>query len=110
MGSKTGSPGSTRRSAPCCASSGRLDLRGAARLDALLDRARDLFAGVDVRDGELSIAAEADDWSELALAGFAAAAVARLHAEARGDEPAAGTARDALALLVRLSGAPEGAR
>ena len=29
---------------------GSLDLRGAARLDALLDRARDLFAGLDVRD------------------------------------------------------------
>jgi len=83
---------------------GRLDLRGGARLDSLLDRFRDLFAGIDVRDALLRVAAEADDWSELALAGFAARAVARLHAEARGDGPEASTARDALALLVRLAG------
>ena len=88
---------------------GSLDLRGAARLEAMLDRARDLFAGLDVRDAELRVAARDGDLEGLALAGFAARAVARLAEEARSDAPDAGAARDALALLVRLAGAPEAA-
>jgi DNA repair exonuclease SbcCD nuclease subunit len=85
---------------------GALDLRGGARLDALLERARDLFAGLDVRSEGLHIAAQSGDLSEIALAGFAARAVARLTEQARADTPDAGVARDALALLVRLAGAP----
>ncbi len=89
---------------------GSLDLRQGARLEALLERARDLFAGIDVRSAELRIAAHDGDLSDLALAGFAARAVARLAEEARGTAADAAVARDALALLVRLAGAPEGAR
>ena len=88
---------------------GSLDLRGAARLEALLDRARDLFAGLDVRDAELRIAARDADLEGLALAGFAARAVARLAEEARGDAPGSVAARDALALLIRLADTPEAA-
>ena len=69
---------------------GSLDLRGAARLEALLDRMRDLFAGLDVRDAELRVAARDGDLEGLALAGFAARAAARLAEEARGDAPDAG--------------------
>ncbi|HKA16265.1 MAG TPA: metallophosphoesterase [Myxococcota bacterium] len=86
---------------------GALDLRGGARLEAILDRARDLFAGLDVRDAELRIAAREADLDGLALAGFAARAVSRLSAAARGSAPEAVAARDALALLVRLATAPE---
>jgi DNA repair exonuclease SbcCD nuclease subunit len=86
--------------------SGSLDLRGAAQLDAILDRARDLFAGIDVRDAELRVAARAADLEDLALTGFAARAVARLAEQARGDAGEAAAARDALALLVRLVCAP----
>ncbi len=85
---------------------GRLDLRCGARLEAMLERARDLFAGLDVRAEELRVSADDADLSELALAGFAARTGAKLAEEARGDTPEAGTARDALALLVRLAGAP----
>jgi DNA repair exonuclease SbcCD nuclease subunit len=88
---------------------GSLDLRGAARLEAILARARDLFAGLDVRDAELRVAAHERDLEGLALAGFAARAVAVLAEEARGEAAEAGAARDALALLVRLSAAPEAA-
>jgi DNA repair exonuclease SbcCD nuclease subunit len=88
---------------------GSLDLRGGARLEAMLDRARDLFAGLDVRDGELRVVARDGDLEGLALAGFAARAVAALAEEARGDTPGAGAARDALALRVRLADAPEAA-
>jgi DNA repair exonuclease SbcCD nuclease subunit len=85
---------------------GSLDLRTAARLDALLDRARDLFAGLDVRDEQLRIAAAPSDFDDLALAGFAARAVARLSEQARSGSPDAPAARDALALLVRLAAQP----
>lgn len=88
---------------------GSLDLRAAARLEAVLARARDLFAGLDVRDGGLRVAAHDRDLDGLALAGFAARAVAKLVEEARGEaaNADAGAARDALALLVRLAGAAE---
>jgi DNA repair exonuclease SbcCD nuclease subunit len=79
---------------------GRLDLRGAARLEALLERARDLFAGVDVRDAALRVAAQEEDLAELGLSGFAARASQRLREAA---ETGDATARDALALLVRLA-------
>jgi DNA repair exonuclease SbcCD nuclease subunit len=89
---------------------GALDLHGAARLEALLERARDLFAGLDARRDELRVAAGVDEISKLALTGFAARAVAQLDAEASGDGADAIVARDALALLVRLAGAPEAER
>jgi hypothetical protein len=80
---------------------GTLDLRGRARLDALLERARDLFACADVAeaDSELRVLPDDADFEALALSGFAANAVERLR-RAAGDE----AARDALALLVRLAG------
>jgi DNA repair exonuclease SbcCD nuclease subunit len=89
---------------------GSLDLRGAARLEALLERTRDLFAGLDVKSDALRIAAADADFADLGLAGFAARAVAQLAAEARSETANAGAARDALALLVRLAGPHEPAR
>ena len=80
---------------------GLLDLRGAARLEALLERARDLYAGVDVRDEALVIAPETHDLEALDLTGFAARAAERLRDDARSGDA---VARDALSLLVRLSG------
>jgi DNA repair exonuclease SbcCD nuclease subunit len=85
---------------------GQLDLRSGARLEVLLERARDLFAGVEVRDEALCVAATPDDFGDLALAGFAARAVAELSAQVRGASPEAAAARDALALLVRLAAGP----
>lgn len=80
---------------------GSLDLRGRARLDALTDRARDLFACVDVWQPECDLAVVPDDtdFEGLGLSGFAARSVLRLR---RDQSP---EARDALALLVRLAGA-----
>ena len=80
---------------------GTLDLRGHARLDALLDRARDLFACVDVWEPECDLVVQPDDadFEALSLSGFAARSVERLR---RGDGEGA---QDALALLVRLAGA-----
>ncbi len=85
---------------------GALDLRGAARLEALLDRARDLFAGLDVRRDALRVRPAPTDLTDLSLAGFAARAAQQLEEEARGDDARALVARDALALLVRLAAEP----
>jgi len=83
---------------------GSLDLRAAARLDALLERARDLFAGLELWNPDLRVHPDDADFEPLALAGFAARAAEGLRAQARGEGAPAATARDALALLLRLSG------
>jgi DNA repair exonuclease SbcCD nuclease subunit len=75
---------------------GALGLRARARLDEILELSRDLFAAIEVRDGDLALLP--DDLGELGLTGFAKATADRL---AAGDDPAA---RDALALLYRLGG------
>jgi DNA repair exonuclease SbcCD nuclease subunit len=81
---------------------GTLDLRGMARLEQLLERARDVFACVDVwePDNRLAVLPADQDFASLGLSGFAARAVDDLRARAGDDDEAA---RDALALLVRLA-------
>ncbi len=106
LGERLAEMGAKERTALRLELAGRLDLRAAARLEALLDRTRDLFAGVDVRDADLQVAAEEADLADLELAGFAARAAAQLRDDASAGDDAA---RDALALLVRLAG-EEGAR
>jgi DNA repair exonuclease SbcCD nuclease subunit len=83
---------------------GSLDLRAAARLDALLERARDLFAGLELWNPDLRVRPADADFEELGLAGFAARAAERLRAQARAEGEGAERARDALALLLRLAG------
>lgn len=85
---------------------GSLDLAGSARLAALLERAEDLFAGVVLRDDELVVLPDDADFDTLSLSGFAATSVARLREAAQGEAEGQ-TARDALALLVRLAGADD---
>jgi hypothetical protein len=85
---------------------GTLTLQGKARLDAILDEARHLFAGIDVSEGRSDLAVIPDDvdFADLELVGFAREALDELRAGAGGDGPDAATARDALGLLVRLAG------
>jgi len=88
---------------------GTLDLRGMARLEALLEHARDLFACIDIwePDNDLAVLPADADFDALGLSGFAARATARLRAQATGAGEAADAARDALALLVRLAASAE---
>lgn len=90
---------------------GTLDLRGMARLEALLEHARDLFACVDVwePDNDLVVLPADEDFDALALSGFAARAVDTLRERASTSDDAGAVARDALALLVRLAGGVEAA-
>jgi DNA repair exonuclease SbcCD nuclease subunit len=90
---------------------GSLDLRGLAQLEAILERARDVFACVDVwePDNRLAVLPDAGDFDGLGLAGFAARAVDGLRERAGGHGDDALAARDALALLVRLAAGSGGA-
>ncbi len=82
---------------------GTLTLTQKARLDTLLEEARVVFAGVDEwgRHTDLAVVPDDTDFADLDLSGFAAAARDELRSEAEGGDT---TARDALALLVRLAG------
>jgi hypothetical protein len=84
---------------------GAVSLSESARLEELLAHHRDLFAAIEQweRHSELVIRPDDDDFADLGLTGFAAAALASLRAEAAGSGSEAAAARDALALLVRFA-------
>ena len=85
---------------------GTLSLAVDAQLQDLIEKHRDLFGAVEVTgDSDLIVRPDDDDFVDLALAGFAAEAVKELRAAVAGPGAASETARDALALLVRLAGA-----
>ncbi len=87
----------------------KLRLRGALpiRLDAslreTLDHARDLFAALELREGDYSVLPADSDFEELALSGFARTALDELRGRASAGGAGAAEAREALALLVRLT-------
>ena len=96
---------------------GGLSLHARARLDGLLEAARERFASVEVHAGEGGWVVLPDevDREALGLAGWAERAFEALLAEAAGGSPAdapgasetdPAVARDALALLYRLAGPP----
>ena len=90
---------------------GTLDLRDAARLDTIVERAADRFAAVErlERGAGLIVMPADDDFEDLALSGFGRSAVDDLRTRAAGSDEDARVARDALALLVRLTTAEPGA-
>jgi DNA repair exonuclease SbcCD nuclease subunit len=89
----------------------RLNLRGSislsqdARLQGVIDEAREVFGGIEDWDPSrnLIVRPDDDDFSDIALTSFAQKAVERLRATAMGDGPDARAARDGLGLLVRLA-------
>ena len=85
---------------------GSLTLRQKQRVDELIENQRDLYAAVNLweRHTDLAVVPEDADFADLGLAGFAESAVATLRVQAAGAGADASTARDALALLVRLVG------
>jgi DNA repair exonuclease SbcCD nuclease subunit len=85
---------------------GTISLSDSAALESLLERSRSLYAAIEEwqRHRDVVVRPDDDDFADLALAGFAEAAVKRLRATAEGGGPDAYAARDALGLLVRLVG------
>lgn len=85
---------------------GTLTISQRAHLDEIVEHAHHLFATVvhSKSGSELAVVADDADFSDLGLAGFGAAAVNKLRAQAGTLAPEAAAARDALALLLRLVG------
>lgn len=85
---------------------GTLNLQQKARLDRLLDHARDLYAAVEIwdRHTDLAVLPDESDLSELNLSGFARSTLERLDAMAGSQGERADQAADALGLLYRLAG------
>ncbi len=85
---------------------GTLNLRAKGMLDDSLERFRHLFAAVELweRHTDIRVLPDGFDFGDLGLSGFAKQALDTLSVEAGGSSPDTGTARDALALLYRLSG------
>jgi DNA repair exonuclease SbcCD nuclease subunit len=79
---------------------GSLRLRDLQRLEQALQRAHDLFAGIQERRAELICVPDSVDLTELGLTGYERATVEALAELGRESE----TARDALSLLYRLAG------
>lgn len=84
---------------------GTLSLADRADLDDLLDHHRDLFAAVETppRHTDIAVLPDDEDFAAMDLVGFAAEAVEDLRGAAGAGDDAAPVARDALALLYRLS-------
>jgi len=82
---------------------GQLSVRVRARLDEVLRHGRELLAALEMCESALVTLPDDHDFTDFELAGFARAGVETLRAMAHGADGAAATARDALALLVRLA-------
>lgn len=87
---------------------GQLPLHARVRLDELLERAGERFAGVELWQpgSDLVLAPDDLDLDRLGLGGYAREALERLLADAGGDpaDPDVAAARDALPLAYRLAG------
>lgn len=88
---------------------GTLGLRDHAAFERLLDHHRDLLAALETpaQHTRLAVLPDDADFAAMDLVGFADAALGDLRAAAGSSDDAAPVARDALALLYRLSAAPE---
>lgn len=84
---------------------GVLSVSEYAALNAFLEEQSATFASIELWEpsSNLIVRPDDDDFSDLALRGFAKKAVDRLRDLANAGEPGATVARDALAILVRLA-------
>lgn len=83
---------------------GQLRVGQRARLEEVLDASRHALAGLHVVDDDLATVPAREDLVDLRLGGYADRAADELRRLADAGGPAARTAQDALALLVRLAG------
>ena len=85
---------------------GTVSIRQKARLDSIVEHFSDLYAAIEIweRRTDLAVLPNDDDFSDFGLSGFAASALEDLRGEIRRSGAEGSDARDALALLYRLSG------
>lgn len=98
------------RTALWLALSGTLTTAANARLETLLQEARELFARIDrwQRHTDLAVMPDDADFAGLGLSGFARAALDELADRARGGGEDASAAQDAIGLLYRFAGGGAG--
>lgn len=83
---------------------GVLNLTQRARLQEILDNIQDLLAALEIREKDLTILPDDADFEDLGFSGFAQKALDTIRDQAGVEGEEGETARDALALLVRLAG------
>jgi DNA repair exonuclease SbcCD nuclease subunit len=83
---------------------GSLNLTQRARLQEILDNIQDLLAALEIREKDLAILPDDADFEDLGFSGFAQKALDTIRDQAGVESEEGETARDALALLVRLAG------
>lgn len=82
---------------------GSISLTDDAALEQHLESAQDVFAAVIVNDDELIVIPDDEDFKDLGFSGYADRTVDQPRALIDEGGPDAGTARDALMLMLRLS-------
>lgn len=84
---------------------GRISLTEQARLDRIIEHARQAFASIEdpAPTSQIRVRPTDEDFADLGLTGFASAAVARLRRTAEGPDDTSAEALDALSMLVRLA-------
>jgi len=82
---------------------GTLSLSLYSELEELLSHAQDILGAVQMRFKDLVVLPEDTDFEDLGFSGFASNSVQRLRSTVKESDPESITARDALALLVRLA-------
>lgn len=83
---------------------GSISLLIYSELEELLTHARDILGAVETRMTNLAVIPEDDDFSNLGFSGFARFTIDRLRNDIDESSSDSVTSRDALALLVRLTG------
>jgi hypothetical protein len=83
---------------------GTLSLSLHSDMEELLVHALDLLGAFEMRTNDLAVIPDDTDFNSLGFSGFASSTVERLRSKAEGTGPDTITARDSLALLVRLAG------
>jgi DNA repair exonuclease SbcCD nuclease subunit len=82
---------------------GVLNLTRRTRLDNALEHIQDLLAALEIREKDMIIIPDETDFKDLGFSGFAQNALESIREQASVESDEGETARDALALLVRLA-------
>ena len=83
---------------------GSLSLSLSARIEHLFEEKRDLLAALEVRDKDLFVTPEDQDFEDLGFSGFASSTVVKLRTMSEDATDGSMKEADALRLLIRLAG------
>ena len=81
-----------------------MSLSLSARIEHLFEEKRDLLAALEVRDKDLFVTPEDQDFEDLGFSGFASSTVVKLRTMSEDATDGSMKEADALRLLIRLAG------